>query len=88
MNGQIGMRAFSMLLAVLLVSMIVMPVASATSINTGLSDVSSVYRVTDLSNPIIVCGNTFWNLSLPTPVVWPGRTQSQGITHLILLKRV
>jgi len=38
------------------VSMIVMPVASATSINTGLSDVSSVYRVTDLSNPITLSG--------------------------------
>jgi hypothetical protein len=52
MNGKIGMRALSGLLAVFLVSMVVAPAVSATSINTGNSDVSSVYRVTDFTNPI------------------------------------
>ncbi|WP_214084052.1 hypothetical protein [Methanoculleus sp.] len=52
MNGKVGMRAFSVLLALLLVSVGVVPAVSATSINTENSDVASVYRVAEFSNPI------------------------------------
>ncbi len=52
MKRRTGMQAFFLLLALLLVSVGFVPAVSATSVNAENSDVSSVYRVTDFSNPI------------------------------------
>jgi len=47
------------------------------------------WAVSKAIHPSIVCGNSFWNPGWPAHAGgWPGRTQSQGITHPILLKRV
>jgi hypothetical protein len=51
MKTRIEMRALSVLLAVMLVSMVV-PAVSAQSASIGNDELLSTYRVTDLSNPI------------------------------------
>lgn len=52
MNKETRPRILSALLAVVVVCMAVASAVDATPICTGNSDVSSVYRATDFSNPI------------------------------------